>query len=294
MNTATTDPFAYAAPDSVQEASRLLSRYGAGAKLIAGGHSLVPMMKLGLVTPEALIDLRKIESIRGIKSSAEGINIGGATTYRELETSDEIAAGATAISDAACEVADTQVRNWGTIGGSLAHADPAGDMPAVALALEFNINLASARAERTVPADRFFRGYFTTALRHNEVLTSVDCPALPAGSGSAYIKLANKASHYAVVGIAAVITMGDDGLCSRARLAITGAGPNATRSRRAERILEGKGLADNEVARACARAGVEVDIFNDDVHASGEYRAAMVRVFARRAINLALERATSN
>ena len=121
----------------------------------------------------------------------------------------------------------------------------------------------------------------------------MDCPALPAGSGSAYIKLANKASHYAVVGIAAVITMGDDGLCSRARISITGAGPTAVRSRRAERILEGKELADNEVARACTRAGVEIDIFNDDVHASGEYRAAMVQVFAKRAIRLALERATS-
>ena len=291
MNTATTDSFAYEAPDSVQEASRLLSRYGDGAKLIAGGHSLVPMMKLGLVTPSALIDLRSVEGIRGVTASDNGINIGGATTYRELETSDEVAENATAISDAAKEVADTQVRNWGTIGGSLAHADPAGDMPAVALALEFQINLASARASRTVPADRFFRGFFSTTLRHNEVLESIDCPALPSGSGSAYIKLANKASHYAVVGVASAITLDADGTCTRARVGITGATANAVRSRRTERILEGKQLTDNVIDRACKRAGVEIDIFNDDVHASGEYRAAMVQVFAARSIRLALERA---
>lgn len=291
MNTAITDSFAYAAPTTVQEASRLLSRYGEGAKLIAGGHSLVPMMKLGLISPPALIDIRGVEGIRGVTSSDDGISIGAATTYRELETSDDIAANATAISDAASEVADTQVRNWGTIGGSLAHADPAGDMPAVALALEFQVNLASARASRTVPADRFFRGFFATTLRHNEVLASIDCPALPSGSGSAYIKLANKASHYAVVGVAAAITLDSDGTCTRARIGITGAGANAVRSRRTERILEGKQLTDNVIGSACKRAGVEIDIFNDDVHASGEYRAAMVQVFAARSIRLAAERA---
>ena len=292
MNTATTDSFSYEAPSTVQEASRLLSRYGEGAKLIAGGHSLVPMMKLGLVSPQALIDLRSVEGIRGVTSDGDGISIGGATTYRELETSEDILSGATAISDAASEVADTQVRNWGTIGGSLAHADPAGDMPAVALALEFNINLESARASRTVPADRFFRGFFSTAIRHNEVLKSIDCPALPEGSGSAYIKLANRASHYAIVGVATALKFDSNGTCTRARIGITGAGANAVRSRRAERILEGKELTDNVIDRACKRVGVEIDIFNDDVHASGEYRAAMVQIFAARSIRKAAERAS--
>ena len=291
MNTATTDPFAYAAPATVQEASRQLSRYGEGAKLIAGGHSLVPMMKLGLLSPHAIIDLRNIDALKGIDSSSDGLTIGAATTYRELESSDDIVSNATAISDAASEVADTQVRNWGTIGGSLAHADPAADMPAVALALEFQINLESARASRSVAADRFFRGSLMTALRNNEVLVSVTSPALPDDSGSAYIKLANKASHYAVVGVAAALTISSDGICSRARLGITGAGLNAVRSRRAERILEGKELTDSVISRACKRAGAEIDIFNDDIHASGEYRAAMTQVYAARAVRLAAGRA---
>lgn len=291
MNTANTGPFTYAAPDSVEEASRLLSRHGDGAKLIAGGHSLVPMMKLGLIMPEAIIDLRKVEGIRGVKSTIDGLNIGAATTYHELEMSSEIVSGATAIADAASDVADLQVRNWGTIGGSLAHADPAADMPAVAVALAFRMNLASARSRRTVPADRFFRGQLETALRHNEVLASIDVPKLPMGSGSAYVKLANKASHYAVVGVAVALTLDGSGTCTHARVGITGAGVHATRSRRAERILVGKQITDSVVGSAGRRAGTEIEIFNDDVHASGEYRQAMVPVYAERAIRKALKRA---
>ena len=295
MTTSTTDPFAYHAPTSVEEASRQLSRYRDDGKLLAGGHSLVPMMKLGLATPQAIIDLRNIEALQGIEDTDDGgLSIGAMTTYHELESSASVSSKAQAISEAASQVADTQVRNWGTIGGSLAHADPAGDMPAVALALEFQIHSESARASRSIPADRFFRGYLETALRSNEVLTRISCPALPAGSGSAYVKLANKASHYAIVGVAAAVTVGSDGVCTMARIGITGAGPHAVRSRRAERILVGKEPAANITSRASRRGGAELaGMFNDDIHASAEYREAMVQVFVSRAISKAIKRATS-
>lgn len=295
MTTTTTDPFAYHAPSTVEEASRQLSKYRENAKIIAGGHSLVPMMKLKLASPQALIDLRNIDSLQGIEQDADGnISIGAMTTYHELESSSIVSSNAQAIAEAASQVADTQVRNWGTIGGSLAHADPAGDMPAVALALDFQIHAVSARSSRTIPADRFFRGYLETALRPNEVLTGITSPALPKGSASAYVKLANKASHYAIVGVAAVVTVGQDGTCTNARIGITGAGPHAVRSRRAERILIGKELTPNIIARATKRGGTELEgNFNEDVHASAEYRQAMTKIFISRALSLAAERASS-
>ncbi len=292
MTTGTTDPFAYHAPTSVEEASRQLSRYRQDAKLLAGGHSLVPMMKLRLASPQAIIDLRNIDSLRGIVESDDGITIGAMTTYYELESSDLVNRRAQAVAEAASQVADVQVRNWGTIGGSLAHADPAGDMPAVALALDFTFHAGAARSKRSIAPDRFFRGYLETALRPNEVLTGITCPYLPPRSGSAYLKLANKASHYAIVGVAAAVTVDANGVCSMARIGITGAGPNAVRSRRAERILVGKEPVANVIARAAKRGGAEIaGMFNDDVHASAEYREAMTQVFTERALTQAFMRA---
>ncbi len=293
MTTGITDPFAYHAPTSVAEASQTLSRYRGDAKLLAGGHSLIPMMKLRISSPQAIIDLKNVDGLTGISETDDGgISIGSMTTYHELITSDLINSKAQAISEAASQIADTQVRNWGTIGGSLAHADPAGDLPAVAVALGFDLHAASARAQRAIASDRFFRGYLETALRPNEVLTGVSLPGLGDGSGSAYVKLANKASHYAIVGVAAAITLDANGVCSSAQIGITGAGPRAIRSRRAERILVGKELDARIIARASQRGGAEIaGMFNDDVHASSDYREAMTKVYTERAVTLAAERA---
>ncbi len=290
MTTGTTDPFAYHAPTSVREASQALSRYRGDAKLLAGGHSLIPMMKLRIASPQAIIDLRNVEGLRGITENDDGsITIGAMTTYHELVTSDVINSKAPAIAQAASQVADTQVRNWGTIGGSLAHADPAGDLPAVAVALGMEINSASARSSRSISCDRFFRGYLETALRANEVLTGVTVPAQAEGSGSAYVKLANKASHYAIVGVAASVTIDGGGICTEARIGITGAGPHAIRSRRAERILVGKELTESVINRAAQRGGADIaGMFNDDVHASAEYREAMTKVYTARAVSAAV------
>ena len=292
MTTSATAPFSYVRPSSVEEASRLLSRSGGSAALIAGGHSLIPLMKTRLVSPEVLIDLSAIDGLSGISSDTNGLNIGAMTSYEELESSDAVNEGAYALAEAAGQVADVQVRNWGTIGGALAYSDPAGDLPAVVLALEATISARSARASRSIPADRFFRDFLTTALRANEVLTEIHIPAPGKGTGSAYAKLANKASHYALVGVAAVIQIDGSGTCTKARIGVTGAGPFAKRSRRAERILEGKELTDSVVRRAAQRVGVEYQgMFSEDIHASAEYREAMAKVIGVRAISMAVERA---
>ena len=289
MVTMTSAPFEYHRPDSVEEALRLLSRYGGNAKLLAGGHSLVPLMKLRLASPEALIDLGKVKGLSGIRTGSDGLTIGATTTYYELESSMDIQQKAPLLAQAASQVADTQVRNFGTIGGALAHADPAGDIPAVALALGVTLVTRTQRGGREIPVDRFFQDFMTTALRPNELLAEIRVPALPARTGTAYVKLANKASHYAVVGVAAVISLDAAGVCTAARVGITGSGPFAVRARRTERILTGKSLTPNAVRNAAKRAGAELEgTFNSDIHASAEYRAAMTQVFAERAINQAV------
>jgi len=292
MTTSATVPFDYFKPSSVEEASRLLSRFRGAAKLIAGGHSLVPLMKTRLVSPEALIDLSGIEDLGGIKSSSNGLSIGAMTTYDQIEASEQVRTAVPALAEAAGQVADVQVRNWGTIGGALAHSDPAGDLPAVILALEGVIVSRSARASRTIASERFFRDFLTTALRENEVLTEIRI-STQAGTGSAYMKLPNKASHYALVGVAAAIRLESSGICSQARIGVTGAGPFAKRARRAERILEGKELTDSVVRRAAQRVGVEYQgMFNEDIHASAGYREEMTKVIGARAIKVAVERAS--
>ncbi len=292
MTTSATVPFDYFKPSSVEEASRLLSRFRGAAKLISGGHSLVPLMKTRLVSPEALIDLSGIEDLGGIKSSSNGLSIGAMTTYDQIESSEQVRTAVPALAEAAGQVADVQVRNWGTIGGALAHSDPAGDLPAVILALEGVIVSRSARASRTIASERFFRDFLTTALRENEVLTEIRI-STQAGTGSAYMKLPNKASHYALVGVAAAIRLESSGICSQARIGVTGAGPFAKRARKAERILEGKELTDSVVRRAAQRVGVEYQgMFNEDIHASAGYREEMTKVIGARAIKVAVERAS--
>lgn len=292
MTTSATTPFNYVRPTSVEEASRLLSRGRGSARLLAGGHSLIPLMKTRLVSPELLIDLSAIGTLSGISSGSAGLTIGAMTTYQEIQSSDTVRKGAFALAEAASQVADVQVRNWGTIGGALAHSDPAGDLPAVVLALEATISARSARASRTIPADRFFREFLTTALRGNEILTEIQFPVLEKNTGTAYAKLANKASHYAVVGVAALIQLDKKGTCNKARIGVTGVGPFARRARRAERILQGKVFTDSVAKLAAERVGVEYqDMFNEDIHASAEYRKAMAKVIGVRAIRMAAERA---
>lgn len=284
--------FDYYAPTSVADALRLLRQHGDDAKLLAGGHSLLPIMKLRLSTPQCLIDLGRISDLRFISEADDGsLAIGAMSTYHDIKNSALVQARVSALAEAAGEVGDVQVQNKGTIGGSLAHADPAGDFPALALALNFELVTATARSGRTIAIDRFFRDLLTTALRPNEILTEVHIPALPAGTGVSYQKLPNKASHYAVVGVAAAITLGVDGVCTEARIGVTGAGATAVRARNTERILKGKHIDAAVIRRAAKRAGANVEDFNDDLHASADYREHLTTVFAARAIEEALSRA---
>ena len=287
----TTGAFEYYAPTSAAEAAELLAKHGEDAKLLAGGHSLVPLMKLRLARPQALIDLGRIAAMSYIKEQDGGLAIGAMTRYVEIETSDLVKSRAPALADAAGLVADPQVRNLGTIGGSLAHADPAADLPAAALALGAQIITSSTGSHRSIDANDFFVDLLTTALEPTEILSEIVIPGQAPGTGSAYTKFANKASHYAIVGVAAAVTIGGDGVCQEARIGVTGAGPKAVRATQAEEALKGRKLDDAAIKAAAQTAGAGID-FNEDVHASGEYRAHLTTVYAERAIRAAASRAS--
>ena len=286
-----TSAFAYHAPTSVSEAARLLAEHGDEAKLLAGGHSLIPLMKLRLSEPSVLIDLGKIEGMSYIREAdGGGLAIGAMTTYADLQSSDLVQSAAPVLADAAAQVADQQVRNMGTIGGSLSHADPAGDLPAVAIALNAELVTSSTGDHRRISIDDFFVDLLTTALDPNEILNEISIPALAAGSGSAYAKFGNKASHYAIVGIAAVISVDGSGNCSGASIGVTGAGPTASRASDAEAALVGSSLDDAAIDAAAGAAGNGIE-FNEDVHASADFRAHLTSVYAGRAIRAAIANA---
>jgi carbon-monoxide dehydrogenase medium subunit len=283
--------FDYHAPSSVEEALELLNSND-DAKILAGGHSLIPMMKTGLAAPATLVDLGKVDGLSYVNEANGGLAIGAMTTYQELASSDVVAANAAVLGEAAATVADPQVRNMGTIGGSLAHADPAGDLPAVAVALDAQIVATSSAGERVISADEFFIDLFTTALGPDEILTEIRIPTLGSGAGAAYAKMANKASHYAIVGVAAVVSVDDGGNCTSARIGVTGAGASASRATESESRLVGSSLEDAAIFSAAGHAADGIEL-NEDIHASAEYREHLTKVFALRAIRSAVERAKS-
>ncbi len=285
----TTSTFAYHAPTSVAAAVDLLSSHGDSAKLLAGGHSLVPIMKLRLAEPEVLIDLSKVAGLSGVTESAGNLAIGPTTTYYELMTSDLVNAKLQVLAEAAGLVADVQVRNRGTIGGSAAHADPGGDLPGVLVALGAEFEATSSSGVRTIAADDMFVDLLTTALKPNEILTAITVPAIPSGTGAAYEKIANKASRYAIVGVCAVVTV-ENGKCSTARIGVTGTGPTVARASATEAALSGGPLDSDSIRAAASVAADGIDALSD-VHASDEYRVHLTKVAAERAIRKAAERA---
>ena len=281
--------FEYVAAGSVDEAIALLQEHGDAAKILAGGHSLIPLMKLRLTEPGVIIDIGGIDALRGVRRNGGGVAIGALTTYTTIGASGDLT-GLDALREAAQSVGDVQVRNRGTIGGSLAHSDPGADVPAAVLALGAEIALKGPGGERTVGADDFFQGFFTTDVGGDELLTEVRLPQPAARTGTAYAKLANPASGYAVVGVAASITLGDDGTVADARVAVTGAGDHAVRATGVEDALRGKQRTDEAIADAASHAAEGIDPL-EDIHASAAYRAAMAQVFAKRALQAARQRA---
>jgi carbon-monoxide dehydrogenase medium subunit len=283
--------FDYYRARSVADVHQLLAAHP-GAKLLAGGHSLVPLLKLRLAAPEALIDIGRIAELRGISRQGDAIRIGALTTHAELAASSDVRAAASALADAAAGVGDPAVRNRGTIGGNIAHADPASDLPTVLVALDARIIAAGPRGQRTIAADDFFTGIMSTALTDDEILVAIDVPASSRGTGSAYEKFSHPASRYAVLGAAASMAI-TGGTCSSARIAVGGLVPAARRATAVERTLVGKAISADTTAAAAAQ--VVADLGNDvsgDIYASAEYRAAMAPVYIARAVAAAAARAS--
>ena len=278
------NPFTYHSPATLEEAFAMLED-GSG-KILAGGMSLIPLMKLRLASPESVIDLRRIPGLKQITESDGVVRVGAMTTHHEIETSPVIRGKCPLLAEAAGEIGDIQVRNMGTIGGSAAHADPAADYPAALVALEARIRLRSAQGERTVEASEFFLDAFTTALEPGEIVVAIEIAAEGASEGYKYEKVPHPASGFPVVGVAVRVKKSGAGI-AMARIGVTGMGPHAFRARNAEALLqEGAGTA---AAAAVVGEGQET---NSDLYASGEYRRHLARVHAARAIAAALKRAS--
>jgi carbon-monoxide dehydrogenase medium subunit len=281
--------FEYLRPNSADEAVALLGRYP-DAKLIAGGHSLIPMMKLRLAQPSALIDIARLPGMGGIHQSTDQgrprFTIGALTTHAEIAASEGLRNLAPVLWEAANVLGDPQVRNRGTIGGACAHGDPSADFPAVMLALDARFTLFGPRGTREVGADDFFRGMFETALEPAEILTSLSFAACP---HSAYEKFPHPASHYALVGAAACLDLSGDRIM-QARIGITGVSDSPYRAKRVEAALTGANAADTRALRAaCAGAADGVDV-RSEIEASAAYRTAMADVYTERAVTRAASR----
>jgi carbon-monoxide dehydrogenase medium subunit len=281
--------FEYHRAATVEEAVGLLTRYKDDAKLLAGGHSLIPMMKLRLAQPKHLIDIGRVGGLSGVKEEGGHFVIGALATHFAVESSAVVRQKCPMLSEAAALIGDPQVRNYGTVGGSVAHSDPAADWPAVMLALGAEIKAVGPKGARTVKVDDFFKDLFTTALGPDEVLTEIRIPTGGHG-GAAYMKHPHPASRFAVCGVAASVALDASGKCTAARVGITGVGSHATRAKGVEAALVGKTLDAATMAAASQKAADGIEI-NADLQGSVEYKAHLTRVYTRRALEKALERA---
>ncbi|HSF06554.1 MAG TPA: xanthine dehydrogenase family protein subunit M [Methylomirabilota bacterium] len=282
--------FEYHAPTNVKDALGLLGRYKDDAKLLAGGHSLVPMMKLRLAQPKHVIDLRKVPGLTGIKEDGGAIVLGAMTTHWQMESSALLKSKCPILAETASVIGDPAVRNLGTIGGSIAHADPAADQPATLVALGAEMVCEGPKGRRTVKVDDWFQGLMSTALHEDEILVELRVPAWPAGTGTAYMKFPHPASRFAVVGVGAVVTLDKEGKCTRAGVGVTGAGTRAVRAKGVEAGLTGKKLDAATIEAAAQKAAEGVDV-QADLQGSVEYKSHLCRVFAKRAITEAVKRA---
>ncbi|HEU5188503.1 MAG TPA: xanthine dehydrogenase family protein subunit M [Methylomirabilota bacterium] len=280
--------FDYHTPGSIKEALDLLGKHKDDAKLLAGGHSLLPAMKLRLARPAHLVDLRKVPGLTGIREDGGSLVIGAMTTHYAVESSSAVKSKCPVLAATAALIGDPMVRNMGTIGGSLAHADPAADYPATIIALNAEMVVEGARGKRTIKVDDFFKGLMTTAVGGDEILTEVRVPALAANQSAAYMKFPHPASRFAVVGVAAVLTI-DGGKCTKASIGITGAGTRAVRAKGVEAAIAGKALDAASIQAAAEKAPDGVDV-QADLQGSVDYKKHLLKVFAKRAIEAAAKK----
>jgi len=282
--------FHYVAPSSLDEVVQQLGEYGDSAKLLAGGQSLVPLLNLRLAGPDVLIDVNGVGGLDHIEAWDGGLTIGALARQSALERSRLAGDRLPLLAEAIHFVGHPTIRHRGTVGGSLAHADPAAELPAVMLALEASFVARGPRGERTIPAAEFFQGYLTTALAADEMLTEVRIPGVPPGTGSAFLELARRFGDFAICGVAAIITLDENGRCSRARVALCGVGPTPLRATQTEALLEGALPDAPTLAAAAERAALSVDP-QTDIHGSAAYRRKMAIVMTGRAVELAASRA---
>jgi len=283
--------FEYFAPDGVLEAVSVLAQHAGEAKVIAGGQSLVPLLNMRLARPAALVDLNRIPELDYIREGAAGLSIGAMTRQRTVERSEPVRHRLPVLHEAVRNIAHPQIRNRGTVGGSLAHVDPSAELPAVALLLEARLTVVGPRAQRVLAADEFFLSFLTTSLEPDEVLTEVYLPALPPGAGWSFIEFTRRHGDFALAGATAVIALDSSGACNHARLAIFGVGARPLRSPGAEQMLTGERPVPALLEAAASAASQEIQDPIGDIHASPEFRRHLARTLTVRALAQAVERA---
>jgi aerobic carbon-monoxide dehydrogenase medium subunit len=281
--------FDYYAPNSVSDAIGMLKQYGSEAKILSGGMSLIPLMKLRLAEPTHLIDINRISGLDDIKEADGFLRIGALVREVDLEKSELIRSKYPLLLDTTLVIADPLVRNRATIGGNLAHGDPANDHPATMLALEAEIVAAGPKGERKIPVTSFFTGLFTTALNSDEILTEIRIPIPPPGSAGAYFKLERKVGDFATAGVAVQLTVGKGDICERAGIGLTNVGMTPIKAKRAEEALRGKKIDAESIKRAALLAAQESEP-TADLRGSEEYKRDLVRVLTIRALSRAFER----
>ena len=282
--------FEYLRPKTLPEAIGLLQQYGDDAKILSGGQSLIPMMKLRLARPGYLVDINRITGLSHIKEEGGYLKIGGLTREAELEASPLVRAKYPIIIDTAHVIADPQVRNLATVGGNLAHGDPANDHPATMVALGAQVVATGANGERVIPIEDFFLTLFSTALQHDEILTEIRIPIPPARSGGAYLKLERKVGDFATAAVAVQFTLDDKGACQKVGIGLTNVGPTPVKARKAEDFLRDKKLDEANIAQAAQLASDEADP-SADLRGPVEYKKGLVKELAKRALTRALQRA---
>jgi aerobic carbon-monoxide dehydrogenase medium subunit len=281
--------FEYLRPKTLPEAIGLLQQYGDDAKILSGGQSLIPMMKLRLARPGYLVDINRITGLSHIKEEGGYLRIGGLTREAELEASPLVRAKYPIIIDTAHVTADPQVRNLATVGGNLAHGDPANDHPATMVALGAQVVATGAKGERVIPIEDFFLTLFSTALQHEEILTEIRIPIPPPRSGGAYLKLERKVGDFATAAVAVQLTLDDQGACQNVGIGLTNVGPTPVKAGKAEDFLRGKKLDEANIAKAAQLAADESDP-SADLRGPVEYKKGLVKELAKRALTRALQR----
>ena len=280
--------FEYDAPSTLNDAINLLHQYGEDAKILSGGHSLLPMMKLRFASPERVIDINGIPDLSYIKEEDGVLKFGALTRESEIEHSELLKEKYPIFADVTKLIADPQVRNMSTVGGNLAHGDAANDHPAVMLALRATVVATGKDGKRSIPIDEFFFGFYTTALQHGEILTEIQIPVPPKGTGSAYHKLERKVGDYATAGVAVQLTI-ENGICTAIGIGLTNVNPIPLRAKRSEKLLLNNPLTDENIAEAAKLASEDCSP-SADLRGSEEYKRAMVAVLVKRMIKKAVER----